>query len=782
MNHHIMSTEQSDTAQAAPKRDIAFYATLGMIFVTPLFLIPSTLAPVQFSKTMLVLLLLAVALTALTYQIFRKGVFHHVWSWLHLTVWILPVAYFISALFSAQPSRSFLGYSLEVDTFGFILLAAALVHLASLTLITKGRMIAAFFALLAASWVVFVFQLIQIAFGAPFPFFPNPTANMVGSWNDLGIFAGLVASLTLLAVESLPFSRLHHLLLVATFVVALFFIMLVGFTPAWIAFGLVAFVALVLRVSRGIFTENKESNIRWPGVLPVVGFVAAVFFATIGGGVTSTIQNAFGVDNFDVRPTTQSTINILNSVYAEDPVFGSGPNTFSSQWLLYRSAEVAQSPFWNLSFNAGASRVLSSAATGGLVVALAWLAFLVLLLYTLGRAFFSGITDKRSYTIVSFSALTVLYLLVMHVFYAPSQSLSILLFLFIGVFLASLRGTSLTQNTTLQLKKSPRIGIAFVFGGIVMTLFVFGSVYGVGQKYVSAYYHNHAIVIANQGELAAGLEKLESAIGLSAQDRYYRTAALIHLAQLERIVQSDDSGAEAQSAFQTALAGAVQNAGLALQQNPRSFENIMLRGRVFESAVPLEIDGALENALSVYENARVLNPLSPEIDWRLATLHASEGDIEKARELISTALSKKADYTQAILLLAQIELNAGNLTEAINSVRAAVYFEPQNTLLLYQLGILFLQDNDYENAAAALEESLRLNPEFANAAFFLAQAYAYLDEFEAASDIIERLITVNPDNESLEPIHEALTNNVNPFAQAPVAPNDGEDEEGVEIE
>ena len=768
---------QPQTRHQSQFTQLGLYALIGMFLLVPIFFVPSSFTPLQFSKTLLVALVTVFALVIFLLKTLKDKELRFSWSLLHVAVWLLPFTYLLSSLFSSQPTLSFLGYRLEPDTFGFVLLMAFLTHLTALSLPKKSNIFSALIALLVAAWVVFAFQIVQLIFGAPFPLFSDPVNNLIGRWNDFGVFSGLIGSLVLITLEVLPLPKRHYGVLVVTFFVSLLMLVLTNMTESWILFGLASFVALVLGISRRFLSGDTSPSSRrsTSGVFSFIGFVVTLLFILFGSGLATNVQQSLSINALEVRPSFESTMNVLNASYAADPLFGSGPNTFGSAWLLHRSSEIVQTPFWNVSFNAGSSAVLSGIAVSGIFVAFAWIFFICMMIFLSTRAVLARhAQEPRAYFVVSLSALGMLYLLLVHLLYAPSQVITLLLFLFVGLFLSSIADTPLSRTISVPLKEA-RIGFAFVLGGVVLTIFAVGSVYSVGSKYLSIYHHNKALFTANQGDFEGGFRSLNSAVRLDPQDRYYRSAALISLAELNRIVQSGDSGEEAQAAFQNALASAVQSVNVAIEKNPHSFQNVMVRGLVFESVVPLGIEGSFENAVSVYEGARLLNPRDPEIDWRLAQMCVLQDDTKVAREFIANALSKKADYTNAILLLAQIELDEGNLDDAIETVRAAVFFEPQNPVLLYQLGILLLQDTNYTEASIAFEEALRLDGSFANASFFLAQAYAFLDRFSEAESLMADLATRNPSNELVQGYREALASNVNPFDSTPVAPNEDED-------
>jgi hypothetical protein len=70
----------------------------------------------------------------------------------------------------------------------------------------------------------------------------TPGANLIGRWNDLGIYYGGAAIAILASLEFLTPKRMSKLFLKLMLVVSLFFLVLVNFVTAWM---LVGFFALI---------------------------------------------------------------------------------------------------------------------------------------------------------------------------------------------------------------------------------------------------------------------------------------------------------------------------------------------------------------------------------------------------------------------------------------------------------------------------------------------------------------------------------------------------------
>lgn len=756
MEETMMHEEALHAKKSLTFGQVAIYA---VAFLIPTLFIPFTGFQLDFSKTYVAVIGTTILLGVFVVKSLRSASVRLDWSLLMLSVWLLPLTYLVASFFSVSPSLSFWGYQLETDTFGFMFLLAALSSVVVL-LLKREQLSGAFLALTWSALIVFVFQAIQVFLKTPFSLtiLGNSTVNLVGNWNDFGVFAGLVASLTLVAYMSLRLKRIAKVFFAGMFGVALFFMALVNLTEAWVLFGLVALTFSVI-----VFAQLKRGLEMGRVTLPFIGLIVAVIFTFFGAGIAPSLQEAFNVSSLSVRPSVGVTLGIMQETYRNNLLVGTGPNTFSAQWLLHRPVAVLETVFWNSSFNVGSGTILTAFITGGLMAALAWLAFTLLSLYTLVRALFTVPVDGRSYTLTTLSGLGFVYLLAVHYIYVPVQSLSLLMAVFLGLFIVSLKGTPLVKQISFERTKSVVRQYASLVFGVLVLLIAIGAVYGVGQTYLSVFYHERAVEVANAGNLEQAAALIQKATALRPEDRYFRTGALIAIARLNVIVQNNDATDEALAAFRDKLALAIQYMNKAQEKNPHSFENWLTRAVVYSSVVPLGIEGAAENATAALEGARALSPQSPEVDYRLAQINYTTGATGAAKNLLQAAIGKKANYTDAILLLARIELAEGNLSDAIASVRSAVFFEPQNSLLLYQLGILLLQDKNYTEAASAFETAIQNQSDYANAQFFLAQTYAFLGKLNDAAALMAQIKRTNPDNALVGVYQAALEAGQNPF-------------------
>ncbi len=737
----------------------------ALAFLLPIFFIPLPGFSSQFSRVALTaLVVIAIALIS-SVRILRQRHFSSSWSTFLFALLALPVAYGLTTIFSPIHSASLLGYQLDGDTFGFILLASALALVTFAVLSRPRQILSVLLAILFAGWVVLIFQAVQILFGAPFslPLLSDPSINLVGKWNDLGLFMSFIGGLSLLSLQTLSLSRIESWLLRLTLVAILVLLVIVNFSLAWILLGLVALVTFIsVRLRRA--PERGEGSPGMRGLTSVIVIGVSLFFIFAGSAVATPLQTQFKIQTLEVRPSPQATLGILTSVYGNNALFGSGPNTFSELWFLRRPADIVKTPFWSVDFASAFGYIPTALITGGILALAAWAFLFVLFLYTAGRALLTvPAGGDRSYFLIATTSVGSLFLLVAHFFYTPSPGLTLLMFLMLGLFLSSLRGTRFVHERDIVFSERPRLAfmsvLAIAFIGI-LSLF---SLYAVGTLYASVVSYDKATDRLSANDADHALQDTLAAISLSPQDRYFRTLTTIYINRLDGIVQSGKSDAGTQENFRSTLSQAIESSSRAVLINQLSYDNLFNRAAVYADVAPLGIPGAYENAIVALGVAQGANPYTPEIDMRVAQLKAAKGDAKGARESAAAALAKKPDYTPAILLTAQLALNEGKLSEAISSVEAAAYLEPQNSFLLYQLGLLHLQQKDYATAAKSFEGALAITPDYANASFFLAESYVFLGRTDEALKRFEDLATKNPGTATLQDIITSITKGENPF-------------------
>lgn len=744
------------------------------LYLAGLFLLPTI---VVFSLTMpAVPLKMAVATVAFVAALvltilgaFKRGALSLPLSLIIGAVWLIPVAYLVSALLGPSFTWSLIGAGLDMDTVFFMSLSALAVSLPLAVFEKRADVMRALFVLLVASWLVAIFHFVRLIVGPEalsFGVMLNPLFSPIGKWNDLAIFSGLMGILSLILLESLDLKRVERYVLMATLIVSLFFVAVVNFVPVWVAFGLIAFAVLVYKF---ILAPREHARFSVAStVVFVVAIVAIIFSASVG----SSLGRSFGVEQIEARPSWSSTFEVAKATLSDAPLTGSGPNTFLLEWDKHRPALINESIFWNADFTSGVGMLPTAAVTTGLIGSLAWLLFIVFFVMAGIRGLMlRAPQDAQTTSLMMATFVGGLYMLAMAVVYLPSPQLALIGFVIIGMFVALYHKEAGGRSVDIDFRERPRIGFVVVLG---LSLALVGSVlavYGVGTSFIATHQYERAARAAQvDGDFDRALTHISTSAAYVPNDQTYRLQALVHLAQLNQVVNASVNtnapSQDAQQKFQQSLGAAVESALAAVRFNEENYRNWATLASTYQAVVPLNVDGSYEASVSALERARALNPLAPTIPFSLAQLDVAKSKSETAKKFVEEALALKQDYTPALTLLAQLELESGNLDRAIERAEAASVFEPSNAVFHFQVGVLKFEAKDYQGAGEALTRALEIAPDYSNARYYLGRTYVALKDLEKALAEFREVLKLNQGNAEVEGIISTLEGGKDPFAPA----------------
>lgn len=717
-------------------------------------------------------------------------------------LWLPALAYALSTAFSgANTSLAIFGGAFDTDTFGFILAATVLGTITALV-IRRASEFRTFFKVLGwALGVIVALEVIVLILGQFIPNSIAPSFSLLGSYSDLGVLAGLGLVLTLLTLRLTEVSSRTRILLLVLGAGELLLLALANISLLWILVALAALAlfveAVMVSAGKGLANQAPEdfelphahtavvhetpSEVSGERSLaaPLIVLAVALFFI-IGTSLGNGLSTALHTNVLSVRPSWQSTLATGGSVYHTSPVFGSGPDTFGSEWLKARSASLNSTVFWNVDFTSGIGFIPTSFVTTGIVGAIAWLLFLAGFLFMGFRVL---ITRTPEDSVARFTALTsfvaLAYLGAVAIFSEPGPAVLVLLFVFAGVFLSTVRYAKGYGQWGIVFGKSPKVGFAIVFALTLLLLAAIAAAYGLTERYVAQVDLTKAEAALSAGDAAAANAAATSALSFAQLPDAYLTQATVAGAQLSQIANDTSlSAADAQQKFQATLSTGINAALTATRLTPNDYSAWVALGNLYAAVVPLKVDGAYDNAKSAYQKAMALNPTSPNIPYLMAELDIAHGDNAAAIADLQHAIALKQDDTQAIFLLSQLEVSAGNVKDALTAAEAAAYFTPTDPNVLFQVGLLRAANNDLPGAITALSAAVKQNPQFANAMYFLAVAYAAQKDYANAITQLQAVSALSDANKQAVAADIAtLQTGKNPFPAsllaAPEAPLSG---------
>ncbi|PIS13266.1 MAG: hypothetical protein COT67_02590 [Candidatus Tagabacteria bacterium CG09_land_8_20_14_0_10_41_14] len=753
----VVSDNERSSGGADKWKTVSRYFLMAMVLLLPLWLIPIGVFTLAFSKSFLIFVLTLAALIFYLTYLLQEGKIKYLRGFILLALLGIVVVTLVSSLFSATPSVSLLGSGAETTSFFSILILSVLFFLTFSLFRSQEKMLKLLFLLFFSASLVFVCQFLRVVFGLTFfNLLPSTFSNFVGSWSELAIFFGLIALISVVFLQffgsrmlQLHRGKFWRLFLIFISVASLLVMFLVNFTAAWIVFG---FFMLLFLVS--LFTSYGERRVF--AKLPLFLILLSLLFI-LAGNLIGDLASGLNLNFLEVRPSWGATIDVAKNTWSsgiKNLLVGSGPGTFGYDWLKFKPEGINQTIFWNLRFDYGIGVIPSLLSTVGVLGGFVWLVFLLALVYYGIRSIgYKG--DEITKSLFFSLFLGSVYLWTFNVIYSTSNFLFALSFIVTGLFFAILAKIGRVALAEFSFLKRPIAGFVSSLSIVLLLILTAVSFYLVFQKSWAAYSYGKGVEVLNQeGDLAKAEVYLKRAIRYDEQGRYYRALGDLDLLNLSVLVnqQQQFSQEELSARFQAFLASAVQNMQTAIRVNPQDPANWQSLGRVYESVIPYQVQGARDAAVDAYKEALKRSPSDPQIYLNLARVEVQAGNNKEAIDYLSSALNLKSNYTLALFLAAQIAAQEGDLDSAIQRTEMARLTAPNDIGVLFQLGLLYYQKEDYGSAILALKRAVSVNENYSNALYFLGLAYDKKGEKRAAVEQFEKVGALNPDNEEIKTI------------------------------
>jgi len=751
---------------------IAFWALALGMFLLPLFFIPFFSVSIDSTKILFLSIVVVTSFFIWLLARLKNGTFTIPKNLLLVAGVVIVGVFALSSLLSVAVSTSISGLAYDLGTFASILTLFVLMFLASIVFQSQKRMLYLYGIFFLIFIFLFLFHFLRLIFGADFlslGVFNSGVSSLIGKWNDLGIFGGMIILLSLISLEFLELSKKYRLVLYGFLISSLAVLSIVNFTLSWFILGIFAVILIVYKLSfpHGVKKDGERGLPRF-SLPPTIVLLVSFLFIISGNSLGGAIAGFLNVSQVEVRPSWGATVDITKNTWGNNILLGSGPNRFTNQWLAFKPDGINTSLFWDTDFRSGVGLIPTFVVTTGLLGLLAWFFFFGTFLYRGIHSLFTS-SNPLSYYLSLSSFLLALYLWIISIFYVPSITLFAFAFLLTGVFIASLISRGLIKNFVFSYTKDQRVGFVAVLISITLLIGTATSGYGVLQRFFSLLYFNSSRIAFNsEGNFDKAALHIQKAINLNDSDIFYQALTEIEIVKLGVVVNRQDLTPDnARAQFQDTLARAIGAGRNAVAKDETNYANWLSLGRVYAAVVPLDISGAYESARVSIESAQALNPKSPRLLLDRARLEVARGETSEARNYITQALNEKNNYTDAIFLLAQLDINDGNVEGAIASVETATLLDPNNTGLFFQLGLLRYNTGDFIGAISALERAVFLNTDYSNARYFLGLSYYNTNRSADAVVQFEDIERLNPENQEVKNILNNLQNGRNPFENLP---------------
>ncbi|MEI9966623.1 MAG: tetratricopeptide repeat protein [Candidatus Moraniibacteriota bacterium] len=669
----------------------------------------------------------------LTYQgiTFEKQLYFYFWLLLGLIAWVsravmtgemrirrtpldIPIIAFwlfsiVSAVFAVDRWHSFWGFFGDPSRGVVSITALVLFYYLLLSHFTPKRLQWMLGALTASGILVSLWSTLVVL---KIPFLPATLQtyaplSLTGSVGTLTTYLGVLlplfmASLFLLwqsdgiqkarrtaATVALGLGILLSLfLLLALYQYAAWLVILAG-----LAFFLIYILAQIVRPHEGL---------AW---LPMAVFVVVLVFLMIG-------TNSLARANLpvEVSPSLKLSWVVAKESLSEHFLVGVGPADYGYAFSLYHPAEYNQNQLYTLRFYQSKGLFFESLATlGGIGTIL----FVIALLSYLSVGVYLLSLEKSRNKITSLGLLTAALMLLLAGVSTPfNGTLLILWGLISALALGALLWESGLEEKYLQLslKASPKFALALAFIFMVVSagvafLFVF-----MGKVLVADIEAGRAVRLSAQAPSQDSASLLTRAINRYPQEgRYFTRLGQEYMALANQAVslpadqQNED---QIVSNIRTAVA-AGETGRNRMPNDALAVESLAL---IYENA-GLYASDALPKALEQYQRAQELEPQNPLYDVKIGQIKRAQADaaeaaaklplLDESEAALRKAIEKKENLALAHYQLALTLSRQQNYDAAMDEIRAAIKYDPNNVNYQYNLGVVYQLKGGNENFTQA---------------------------------------------------------------------------------
>jgi len=688
----------------------------------------------------------------------KKDEFKFPKNLLSLSILLVLVSSLSSSIFSENPFISIFGNRLSASTFvGLLMLFVTSLLIGSMFSSKKSSYVATITVYFSLVLSLFI-NILYVFLGAlpNFGFFLSNSVNTFGKWSDFGMISVLVVIISYLIIEKQKTKNGLKMFAWFGLVVSGISALVINEFIIWLILGALSIVYLVYKIvhSRKISSDSINKNLPYT----TIAVILLSFVMILGGNIFSQFTDSWlNIVFTETKPGIESTLEVSKNVLSEKPILGVGENRFDRAWQVYKSDDINKTSYWGTDFVFGYSYLLSIPAKVGIFGSIAWLFFIIMVIWSIIKLLFKETDDfinSKLNLIHSFSILFVVLVLSMHI---PSISVLVVSFAILGLFIGSLTRNKLYNCVVVKIDEKPKIGFLYIFSVIVLMI---GSIY-IG--YMSARQFSSVILFekANasilEGDYDGARVNLLNSVNVFTNEISLRGLSEYYQIEIGRLLQQGNIEELGNvDAFRELLSGSIAASSAAINIDRNNYINYVSLANIYEQLIQLGVEGSYEQSIKAYEAAREVNPKNPGLIVGMASAAFYAEKNSEAKEFISEALEINPMFVEAVYLLSRIQVSEGNIDDAIVSVQSSINIQPNDPNLYFQLGLLQYEQGEYQLAVNAFERSVILRPLFSNAKYFLGLSYDQVGRSEEAILQFEDLKLLNPENEEVDRILEQL--------------------------
>ena len=175
-------------------------------------------------------------------------------------------------------------------------------------------------------------------------------------------------------------------------------------------------------------------------------------------------------------------------------------------------------------------------------------------------------------------------------------------------------------------------------------------------------------------------------------------------------------------------------------RDPGDFDTRILHARI------LMAKGQPKDAVSVLENLGKEFPKIPAVKFQLALAYLQNNDSTPAATALTQAISANPEFTEAILLLGEINLRKGDAPEVATAMVPLLEKRPDLMQARMLLGEAYRQMGRLDDAAAIVSEQIKSTPENSSAHLLLGLILRQQNKSAEARKTLDKALELAPDD------------------------------------
>lgn len=277
---------------------------------------------------------------------------------------------------------------------------------------------------------------------------------------------------------------------------------------------------------------------------------------------------------------------------------------------------------------------------------------------------------------------------------------------------------------------------------------------------LSAHYldvHNHlGVIYHEQGDLDKAVVEFELALKQAEYPEVYYNLSVV-LKQKGHHDGSVKAAKEALSLNPKYTDALNQLGQLAIDQGALDKAEVYLKEALEIESNHLEANNNLgvvqhrkgrdAEAIRAFEKALSIDSNSPEALNNLGGVYLSQGKYNKAEEVFKKAIHIRPSYFEGLINLGSVYFYKKDYQSARDLYLKVIESNPgSNNEAWSRLGILCMEQAEYEHALQAFEKALEIGPESADLYFYMGQVYLGLTRSDDALDSWKKALKFDPNH------------------------------------